>query len=155
MLFEGPWNELEVLSDLQWFREAADLDAVMVELGRDDFASWVGGRYNVRMVGGAGTAAVMELGALPFSIAEKSATEALQLSDFIRNYRVSPRPPDDLVAPVRPFSSISEPGPSELSVASDESGMAPGLVYERMPELSAKPKGSVKPLDNQIRSIRF
>src|SRR5512136_1983557 len=47
VMFEGPYKNLQWFSDLAWYREAAGINATMVRLGRDDFPSFVGGRYDL------------------------------------------------------------------------------------------------------------
>jgi hypothetical protein len=99
VIFEGPYIDLQSFSDMAWYREAVGIDACMIRLGRDDFASFVGGRYDLRLIGGVGTAHILELGALPVSSAEYQAVKAVQEAGIAEQYSASPEPPAADVAP--------------------------------------------------------
>lgn len=118
--FEGPQAELEAWSDLQWYREAADLEAVMAELGRDDFASFVGGRYEFRLIGAAGNAHVTEFGAIPVSVAEFQAVKAIESAGMANQYAGSPQPPSGEVAPADPETASSAFGLASGGIATKQ-----------------------------------
>lgn len=107
VMFEGPYAELQAFSDLAWYREAAGIHATMVRLGRDDFPSFVGGRYDLRLIGGTTTAHVLEVGALPVSSAEYQAVKAVQDASLSAQYAASPEPPAEDVAPATPESAVA------------------------------------------------
>jgi hypothetical protein len=109
VIFEGPQIDLEAMSDLQWYREAADLFAVMVECGRDDMASYVGGKYDLRLIGAVSARGVevTEFGALPVTPAEFSAGRAVMTSNMQAQFQASPEPPSATVAPADPTTPSS------------------------------------------------
>jgi len=136
VLFEGSWNELECLSDAQWYREAAALNAIMTEFGRDDLASYVGGRYDLRLIGGIGTAYVTEFGAIPVSSGEFAAVRAVQIGQMEAQFQSSAEPPSNDVAPADPetASSGSSLGIMTAPVVSDayRGNRVPGQISNPM-----------------------
>ena len=115
VIFEGPYADLQAFSDLAWYREAVGINACMVRLGRDDFASFVGGRYDLRLIGGTGTAHVVEFGALPVTSAEFNAVRAVQDAGIDEQYSASPEPPADNVAPRSPETGNASGGDADTN----------------------------------------
>jgi len=115
VMFEGPYADLQWFSDLAWYREALGINATMVRMGRDDFPSFVGGRYDLRLIGGVGTAHVLEVGALPVSSSEYQAVKAVQEAGLSEQYSASPEPPATDVAPPSPETANGSAGRSDSS----------------------------------------
>jgi hypothetical protein len=115
VMFEGPWVDLEALSDMVWEREAAGIDGLMVRMGRDDFPSFVGGRYDLRLIGGVGDVHVLECGALPVSSEEYQAVKAVQETALAEQYASSPEPPAADVAPATPEDAVAAGGAVQVN----------------------------------------
>jgi hypothetical protein len=138
VIFEGPYDLLESLSDMAWYREAAAIEACMVDLGRDDFASFVGGRYDLRMIGGTGTATVVEFGALPVSSEEFHAVRAVQRAALDMQYSASAEPPSSDVAPISP-ETVSSGGAAAISAPS-------GTTFARVSTVTPNQGPTVTPI---------
>jgi len=143
VLFEGSWAELECLSDAQWYREAAALNAVMTELGRDDLASYVGGRYDLRLIGGVGTAYVTEFGAIPVSRDEFHAVRAVQIGQMEQQFQSSPEPPSSDVAPADPETASSG--------AQDPNSVRSPIIADRYRGSVQAPPRITNPMTRQVQ----